>query len=80
MGHTILTVGVAMVLMPALTNLAAAAVLGAIVGAVKVLNRKRPVLAVPMPVIAATLVSALVFSRCGAACRWIRCTCSCRRW
>jgi uncharacterized membrane protein YjjP (DUF1212 family) len=60
-GHTILTVGVAMVLMPALTNLAAAALLGAIVGATKLLNPRRAVLAVPMPVIAATLVSALVF-------------------
>ena len=60
-GHTILTVGVAMVLMPALTNLGAAAVLGAIVGATKMLNPRRAVLAVPMPVIAATLVSVLVF-------------------
>jgi len=60
-GHIILTVGVAMVLMPVLTNLAAAAVLGAIVGAAKVLNQRRAVLAVPIPVIAATLVSALVF-------------------
>lgn len=60
-GHTILTVGVAMVLMPALTNLAAAALLGAIVGAAKALNQKRAMLAIPMPVIAAALVSALVF-------------------
>ena len=60
-GHTILTVGLAIVLMPTLTNLAAAAVLGAIVGVLKVFNRDRPVLAVPLPVVAATLVSALVF-------------------
>src|SRR5262245_2708103 len=60
-GHTILAVGLAVVLMPAPTNLAAAAVLGAIVGVVKVLNRDRPVLAVPLPVVAAALVSALVF-------------------
>jgi len=60
-GHTILTVGLAIVLMPTLTNLAAAAVLGAIVGTVKAFNRDRPVLAVPLPVVAATLVSTLVF-------------------
>jgi uncharacterized membrane protein YjjP (DUF1212 family) len=61
LGHTVLSVGLAIVLMPAITNLAAAALLGAIVGALKVLNRDRPVLAVPLPVVAATLVSALVF-------------------
>ena len=60
-GHAILTVGLGMVLMPTLTNLAAAAVLGAIVGALKVFNRDRPVLAVPLPVVAAAIVSALVF-------------------
>lgn len=60
-GHTILTVGLALVLMPAFSNLVAAAILGAIVGALKVLNRNRPVLAVPLPVVAAALVSALAF-------------------
>ena len=60
-GHTILTVGLAMVLMPTAANLAAAAGLGFIVGAVKLSNRGRAVLAVPLPVIAAALVSALVF-------------------
>jgi uncharacterized membrane protein YjjP (DUF1212 family) len=60
-GHTILTVGLAIVLMPALANLAAAAVLGTIVGALKVFNRNRPVLAVPLPVVAAAVVSALVY-------------------
>jgi uncharacterized membrane protein YjjP (DUF1212 family) len=60
-GHTILTVGLATVLMPTLTNLAAAAVLGAIVAGLKVLNRDRPVLSVPLPVVAAALVSALVY-------------------
>jgi len=59
-GHTILTLGLALVLMPTPTNLAAAGVLGAIVGVVKVLNRGRAVLAVPLPVVAAALVSALV--------------------
>lgn len=61
LGHTILTVGLAIVLMPTVANLAAAAVLGFIVGVVKLLNRGRAVLAVPFPVIAATVVSALVF-------------------
>ena len=60
-GHTILTVGLAIVLMSTVANLAAAAVLGFIVGAVKLSNRGRALLAVPLPVIAAALVSALVF-------------------
>jgi uncharacterized membrane protein YjjB (DUF3815 family) len=60
-GHTILTIGVALVLMPALRNLAAAAVLGPIVGALKVFNRDRPILAAPLAVVAAALVSVLVF-------------------
>jgi uncharacterized membrane protein YjjP (DUF1212 family) len=59
-GHTILSVGLALVLMPALSNLIAVAILGAIVGALKVFNRNRPILAVPMPVVAAAIVSALV--------------------
>lgn len=61
LGHLVLTVGLATVLMPTPSNLATAAVLGAIVGALKVLNRNRPVLAVPLPVVAAALVSTLVF-------------------
>ena len=60
-GHTILTFGLALVLMPTPTNLAAAAVLGFIVGLIKLFNRGRAVLAVPLPVIAAAMVSALVF-------------------
>ena len=61
LGHTILTLGLAILIMPTLTNLAAAAVLGTIVGGVKALNRNREVLAVPLPVVAAALVSGLVF-------------------
>jgi uncharacterized membrane protein YjjP (DUF1212 family) len=61
LGHTILTLGLALVLMPAPHNLAAAVVLGAVVGALKVLNRDQPVLAAPLSVVAATLVSMLVF-------------------
>lgn len=60
-GHTILTVGLAIVLMPTISNLMAAAVLGFIVGAVKMFNRGRSVLAVPLPVISAAIVSTLVF-------------------
>jgi uncharacterized membrane protein YjjP (DUF1212 family) len=60
-GHTILSVGVALILMPALRNLAAAAVLGGIVGALKALNRDRPVLAAPLSAVSAALVSVVVF-------------------
>lgn len=60
-GHAILSVGLTMILKPALANLAAAASLGAIVGVLKLFNRGRAVLAVPLPVVAATMVSALVY-------------------
>jgi uncharacterized membrane protein YjjP (DUF1212 family) len=60
-GHTILTVGLAMVLMPTAINLAAAVVLGSMVGLLKLFNQGRAVLSVPLPVVAATLVSTLVF-------------------
>ncbi len=60
-GHVILTIGLALVLMPTFTNVAAAAVLGLIVGLIKLFNRGGPVMAIPLPVIAATTVSALVF-------------------
>lgn len=62
LGHVILTVGLAMLIAPALEGLVAAAVLGAIVGAVKVFNDNRPVLSMPLPVVAATIVSALVLA------------------
>lgn len=60
-GHTTLTLGLAIVLMPAATNLAAAIFLGAVVGLLKVFNRGKPVLAVPLSVVAAALVSVLVY-------------------
>jgi uncharacterized membrane protein YjjP (DUF1212 family) len=60
-GHTVLTTGLAMVFMPALGNLVAAAVLGLVVGLLKLFHRGRAVLSVPLPVLAAALVSALVF-------------------
>lgn len=59
-GHTILTVGLAIVLRPSLDNLVAAAALGTVIGILKELNRGRTMLAVPLPVVAAALVSALV--------------------
>lgn len=60
-GHVILSVGVALVLSSTLINFAAAAILGAVVGVLKALNRNRGVLAAPLPVVAATVVSSLVF-------------------
>jgi uncharacterized membrane protein YjjP (DUF1212 family) len=60
-GHTILSVGLALVLMPTASNLAAAAVLGLIVALLKLFNRRGSVMSVPLPVLAATTVSALVF-------------------
>lgn len=60
-GHAILTAGLAIVLRPTVANLAAAAVLGFIVGVLMLFNRGRALLSVPMPVIAAALVSTLVF-------------------
>ncbi|MGL4551643.1 MAG: threonine/serine ThrE exporter family protein, partial [Gemmataceae bacterium] len=60
-GHTVLAVGLAMLLEPPPASLAAAAVLGTIVGVLKAFNRDRPVLAVPLPVVAAGLVAGLVF-------------------
>ena len=61
LGHVILTVGVAMVLMPTLTNVAAAAVLGLIMGVLMFFSWGRAVQSVPTPVIAAAFVSSLVF-------------------
>jgi uncharacterized membrane protein YjjP (DUF1212 family) len=60
-GHCILSMGVSMVLMSTYYNLAAAAVLGAVVGIVKAFNRNRAVLAVPLAVVAAAIVSALTY-------------------
>jgi uncharacterized membrane protein YjjP (DUF1212 family) len=60
-GNVVLTLGLALLFAPTLADLAAAAALGAVVGALKLANRDRPVLAVPMPVVAAFAVSALVF-------------------
>ena len=61
LGHTILSVGLAIVLLPTRNNLMAAAVLGFIVGLIKLFNRGRAMLAVPLPVVTAAIVSTLVF-------------------
>ncbi len=61
LGHAILTAGLAIVLMPSQMNIAVAAVLGLIVGALKVFNRDQPILSAPLSVVAAMLVSTLVF-------------------
>jgi uncharacterized membrane protein YjjP (DUF1212 family)/uncharacterized membrane protein YjjB (DUF3815 family) len=58
-GHGILAAGIAMILVPTVSNLAAASVLGAIVGLLKLARSGAPVLAIPLPVIAAALTSAL---------------------
>ncbi len=60
-GHITLTCGLAMILSPSVINVAAASVLGGIVGAFKLIKQSRPMLAVPIPIVAATLVSALSF-------------------
>lgn len=59
-GHTILTVGIAMMFMPALANIATAAVLGFVIGLVKAVVRQGTLMAVPMSVVAAAIVSSLV--------------------
>lgn len=58
LGHTILTSGLAMILTPSLADLGDAALLGAIVGVMKLF---RGALAAALPVIAAAMVSALVY-------------------
>lgn len=60
-GHTVLAAGIAMVINPAVLTVGIAAGLGVLVGLLKVLIRSRDVLSVPLPVIAASVVSAIVF-------------------
>lgn len=60
-GHTVLTVGLSMVLAQAIPNLIAAAALGAIVGTIKAVHKNRPILSAPLSVVVAALVSGLVF-------------------
>lgn len=61
LGHAILTLGLAIVQLPTLANVTAAAILGFVVGSLKVANRNQPVLAAPLSVVSAAVVSILVF-------------------
>jgi uncharacterized membrane protein YjjP (DUF1212 family) len=60
-GNAVLALGLALVLTASPANLAAAFLLGALVGGIKTLKGDESVLSVPTPVIAATLVASLVF-------------------
>jgi uncharacterized membrane protein YjjB (DUF3815 family) len=60
-GNAILAVGLSLLLMPTLPNLATAFVLGLAVGLLKLINAGRPVFSIPLPVISALVVSASVF-------------------
>jgi uncharacterized membrane protein YjjP (DUF1212 family) len=60
-GHFVLTIGLAMVLMPTPSNLMAAALLGLIIALLKLGSQGGSVVSVPLPVIAATTVSTIVF-------------------
>jgi uncharacterized membrane protein YjjP (DUF1212 family) len=58
-GYAVLTLGLCLILHPAPRDVAAAAVLGALVGALRTIGRGQPQLQVLMPVIAAVSVAAL---------------------
>ena len=60
LGYAILTMGIALILHPALWDVAAAAALGALVGVLRLLARGRRSLEVLMPFVAAFAVAALV--------------------
>jgi uncharacterized membrane protein/uncharacterized membrane protein YjjP (DUF1212 family) len=61
LGHTVMTVGLCLVLQPTLFDAAVAAVFGALVGTLILLARGHHVLSVLIPVLATTIVSALTF-------------------
>jgi uncharacterized membrane protein YjjP (DUF1212 family) len=58
-GYSVLTVGLCLILQPTARDVAAAAVLGALVGVLRVVGRRHPPLQVLMPLVAAFSVSAL---------------------
>ncbi len=60
-GHVLVTVGLAMVLMPTPANLMAAAVLGMFVALLKEVSDNRAVLDAPLSVVAAAFISSSVF-------------------
>lgn len=61
-GHAVLCVGLAMVLTPTMGNIASAVVLGILVGLLKVIKKGEGVLAVPLSVVSAALVSFAVLT------------------
>jgi uncharacterized membrane protein YjjP (DUF1212 family) len=60
LGYAVLTVGIALILHPAARDVACAAVLGALVGALRRLGRGRRTVEALMPFLAATCVAAIV--------------------
>ena len=60
-GYAAMTVGLCLVLQPTLADVAVAAGFGVLVGCIVLLARGRPTLTVLVPVLAATVVSALAF-------------------
>lgn len=61
MGHIVLAAGVAMILNPVPESILFCAILGAIVGALKIFLNENSLFAVTLPVLSAALVSAIVF-------------------
>jgi len=61
LGHIVLTTGVAMILSPVPTSVLFCAILGAVVGGLKAVMNEKSLFAVTLPVLAATMVSAVVF-------------------
>lgn len=61
LGNTVLAVGLTMLLAPTTPNLICTALMGAVVGVLKALDKNRAILAIPLPVIAAAVVSSMVF-------------------
>ena len=60
-GHMVLTIGLALILQPTPEALGAAAVFGALIGALKIYARDLQTVGVLLPIAAATLISALAF-------------------
>lgn len=61
LGHVVLSTGVAMILNPAPAGILFCAILGAVVGGLKIGMNEKSLFSVTLPVLAATLVSAVVF-------------------
>jgi uncharacterized membrane protein YjjP (DUF1212 family) len=64
-GHIVLSTGVAMILNPAPAGILFCAILGAVVGGLKIGMNEKSLFSVTLPVLAATLVSAVVFMSVG---------------